>query len=295
MGKKAQIQGDLDDVEALLEIITVLKDVSTNRFFAFAQQKENLARFLEQFLYFFNMLEAAETNCELVRNQNPATDIVVVSSESSFMAQLNGRICNAAAKEAQKHPDSRVICVGWRAADKLKSLGLKIEKMYTNIDVPSRYDTAMRIRDFLIERVMSGRTGRALCIYTWAKSFNILKPRLVKLLPASELLGGEEEEGEEVGAAKSRKSLQFIQESEIDGIMKVLADIWVSSRLFELLSDTKLAESAAQAQQLESSIESLSKEKKGLALGLKKAQRGDLNKAMREVFVSSSIAKGGRR
>ena len=126
-----------------------------------------------------------------------------------------------------------------------------------------------------------------------AKSFNILKPRVVTLLPAEELLGGEEsnaEETEKLGRVEQR-ARKFIQESSIDGIMKVLADIWVSCRLYEILADTQLSEAAAQAQQLESSIEGLSKEKSQLMLSFKKAGREDLNKAMTEVFTASKVIR----
>ena len=73
--------------------------------------------------------------------------------------------------------------------------------------------------------------------------------------------------------------------------MKVLADIWVSCRLFEMISDTKIAEAAAQAQQLEASMEGLSSEKKGLLLVLRKAVRSDLNKAMSEIFSASKVIR----
>ena len=299
MGKTAQIKGDLDDIEAILEIISILKDVSTNKFFQFAQQKEDFSKFLAIFLVFFGMLENVQSNCPLVRNENPGTDIVVITSESSFMAQLNGKVCNAAMREAEKYPGSRIVCVGYRGADKLKSLGATMERVYTDIDKVGRYQIALDVRDYLIDRMMGGECGRAICIYVWAKSFNVLKPRVVRLLPAEELLnvGEEDAGGEQAGPAAEQPKPQkknFIAESSIDGIMKVLADIWVSSRLFEMISDSLLAEAASQAQQLESAIEGMSKDKKGLILGLKKASRGDLNKAMREVFTSSQVCKRKR-
>ncbi len=293
MGKTARIKGDLDDIEVILEIISILKDVSTNRFFTFAQQKEDFAKFLELFLLFFNMLETVQTDCPLVRNKNPGVDLVVITSESSFMAQLNSKSCSAAMREIEKYPDARVVCVGYRGADRLRQMGAKLERVYENVEQLGRYQISLSIRDYLVERMMSGESGKAICVYIWAKSFNILKPRVVKLLPAEELLApaGEGEEAEFNLAALASKRRQFIAESSIDGLMKVLADIWVSCRLFEMISDSLLAEAAAQAQQLESAIESLSKEKKGLVLSFKKASRGDLNKAMREVFTSSKICR----
>jgi len=298
MGKVAQIKGDLDDVEALLEIITILKDVSTNRFFAFAQQKEDLGKFLEIFLIFFDMVAGIQTSCPLVRNENPATDIVLITSESSFMSQMNTRACSAALAEFQKNPSARIVCVGKRGIDRCKALGMRVDKAYENVDAVGRYETSLMIRDYLIDRIMTGTTGKVVCIYIWPKSFSVLKPRVVKLLPATELLSDQEEqaEGEQKKEEKSNQQVKdVLQESGIDGIMKVLADIWVSSRIFEILSDTKLAEAAAQSQQLESAMEGLGKEKSGLMLGFKKAVRGDLNAAMREVFTSQKAIKSRGR
>ena len=50
MGKVTRIKGDMDDVDALLEILSVIKDVATNRFFSFAQRKANFRKFFETFL-----------------------------------------------------------------------------------------------------------------------------------------------------------------------------------------------------------------------------------------------------
>jgi ATP synthase F1 gamma subunit len=294
MGKTARIKGDLDDVEALLEIINVLKDVSTNRFFAFAQRKADFAKFLELFLIFFNMLESTDTDCPLVRNKNSGTDILVVTSEMAFMTQLNSRVCSSTVAECKKYPDSNVVCVGRRGQEKLVSMGVKIGKAYMDLENWDHYELALQIRDYLIDRIMSGAAGRCFIIYIWPKSFNILKPRVVKLLPAEELLTTATDDDEARDGKKGvlfRAGRSFIAESRIDGIMKVLADIWVCSRLFEVLSDTKLAEAAAQAQQLEQAIEGLNKEKKELTVAFKKSGRDDLNKAMREVFSASSVVR----
>lgn len=291
-GKKQQIKGDLDDVEALLEIIQILKDVSTNKFFAFSQQKREFSKFLEIFLLFFDLLESVKTDCPLVRNNNPGVDIIIVTSEAGFMSQLNGRVCNAALKESKKQKDTRIICVGAKGAAKCKQMGMNVSRVFSGGDETSRYDTALQIRDYTIERIMSGACGKAMCIYTWPKSFNILKPRIVKLLPAVELLGGEEaEEVTENERKRIRDRKDLILESSMDGIMKNLADIWISSRLYEILTETKLAEAASQAQQLESAVESLGSEKKSLVVSFKKAGKNELNKAMREVFSASAVIK----
>lgn len=298
-GKVTRIRGDLDDVDALLEIMNILKDVSSNRFFSFAKQKTDFSKFLEIFLYFFDMLEDVNTTCPLVRNDIPVRDLMLVTSEAGFMSQLNSRVCNAALKEVEKVKGSvRVACVGERGATKARQLELKVDKVFTNVEEVGRYETALHIRDYLVERIMAGESGGCRIVYIWPKSFNILKPRIVKLLPAVELLGQGEEDDEpgltaEEAAQKkgSKKKKDFLQESTIDGIMKVLADLWIIARLFEILTDTKLAEAATQAQQLEQAVESLGSEKKGLVVSLKKASKDEMNKAMSEVFTASKMSR----
>lgn len=292
MGSVARLKGDLDDLEALLEIITVLKDVSTNRFFAFAQKKKNFARFLEVFLSYFDMLEGVNTNCPLVRNNNEGIDIVVLTSEAGFMSQLNGRVSFAALQEYQKHPEANVICIGKKGADKCKMSGMKITQVFSPVDFPDRYQMALAVRDILVKRMLSGQSGKAVVIHMWAKTFSLLKPRMLKLLPASDLVGGEEAEPIDTHEKKSiRRRKDFILETSMDNTMKALADIWVSSRLYEIVSDMALVEAAAQAQQLESSIEGLSTERNKVKVSFRKASRDELNKAMREVFTQSSMSK----
>jgi F0F1-type ATP synthase gamma subunit len=179
-------------------------------------------------------------------------------------------------------------------------LGVKeFDRIFLPSDYPDRYLLALELRTYLVDRVMTGKSGKVIIIHLWAKTFSIIKPRLLTLLPASELVrtgGGElSEEGDAIGeTTEPEDKIKLIMESDPDKMMKSLADIWIHSRLFEMLSDILLVESATQAQQLESALESLGSEKKGLLTSFRKAGREELNKAMREVFTSSSVSKGKR-
>lgn len=297
MGKAMRLKGDLEDVEILLEIMNVIKDVATNRFFASAQRKVDYAQFLDEFLMFFEMLGNVETTSPLVKNDNPATDVVVITSEQGFMSQLNGRATSAAMTEYSKRKDSRIICVGRRGAEKLATSGCKVEKVFSLSELPNRSKFAMLIRDYVVDRVKQGITGRVVLVYIYAKTFQLLKPKIITLLPASELANQDREGGEAVAGEGDRSALQAasrvsaIMESNADNMMEALANIWIHSRLFEIICDLDIVEAAAQSQQLESSIESLSTEKNQLRVSFRKAGRDELNKAMREVFTSASVAK----
>lgn len=302
MGKVMRLKGDLDDIDALLEIISVIKDVATNRFFAFAQRKANFQNFFQTFLEFFEMMQNVETNCPLLKNDHKGVTIFTIASDQAFMSQLNSRVASIALQQLQKYPGAILASYGRRCADRMKQLGVKnIDRLFTLDQFPDRYTLALKIREYVVDQVMTGKCGKVILIHLWAKTFSIIKPRILTLLPASELIrtrGGdvtEEEEGSAAGEESSPEDkYKPIMESPPDKMMKALADIWIHSRLFEILSDILLVEAAVQSQQLESALESLGSERKGLMVSFRKAGREELNKAMREVFTQTSVSKGRR-
>lgn len=300
MGKVTKIKGDMDDVDALLEILSVIKDVATNRFFTFAQRKANLQKFFDTFLTFFQVMQNVETDCPLLKNDCPEATILTIASDQAFMSQLNSRVASIAYQQYLKNPKASVVSFGKRCAERIKSLGCKnIERVFTFGEFPDRYSVALALRDFAVERVMSGKAGKVMIVHLWAKTFNIIKPRVLTLLPASELVrtsGGDmTEEGDRaVEVKKPGNKIDLIMETNPERMMKALADIWIHSRLFEIISDLSLVESAVQSQQLESALESLGSERKILLTSFRKAEREELNKAMREVFTQSSVTKGNK-
>ncbi|HNX69506.1 MAG TPA: F0F1 ATP synthase subunit gamma [Candidatus Omnitrophota bacterium] len=302
MGKVTRIKGDMDDVDALLEIISVIKDVATNRFFAFAQRKANFQKFFEAFLDFFSVMQNMESNCPLLRNDNPKVTILTVASDQAFMSQLNSRVASIALQQYQKYPGATVASMGRRCAERMKMLGVtNIDRIFTGDEFPDRYVLALKLREYAVDQVMSGKSGKVIIVHLWAKTFSIIKPRILTLLPASELLrtGGGDITDEGEGGAQADQVPEaktgVLIESSPDKMMKAVADIWIHSRLFEIMADILLVESAVQAQQLESALESLGSEKKGLLVSFRKAGRDELNKAMREVFTQTSFTKGPKR
>jgi len=300
MSKVTRIKGDLDDVDTLLEIISVIKDVATSRFFAFSAKKKNLQRFFDAFLEFLETVKNIETTCPLLRNENPGVDIVVLASDQSFMSQMNSKVAAIAQQQYIKYPGASVICLGKRCAANLKMMGVeRIAKVLTLGEFPNRFDLSHFLRDYLTERMMKGLSGKAILVHLWAKSFAVIKPRILTLLPAAELVrtkGGDitrEEQDTEGKVGESKRDV--ILETSPDSIMKTIAGIWIYCRLYEIVDDIPLTEAAIQAQQLESALEYLGTERRSLLIAFRKGSREELNKAVREVFTAASFASTRKR
>lgn len=282
MGKANKIKGDLDDIIELVSIIQVLKDVASNKFHTLANRKDRFARFGESFVEFFRMISLSRVRHPMVSNDNPATGIVVITSEAGFMGDLNTRVIRAALNEQAQYPNSVLIVAGRKGAAKLQTPGRKI-KVFEDIEATGLYQTSINMKDYIIKEIMEDRLGRAIVIYPWSKNFLVQKPRVVKLLPCEELLSKQADFVDSIE--------RVIEESDSVDIIGHLANMWIACRIYEMLHDTMISEAAAQSQQLESSLQKMQKEKKGVQLSFSKARKSDIDKSMREVFTARLMTK----
>jgi len=282
MGKANKIKGDLDDITELCMIIQVLKDVADAKFHELATRKDRFARFGESFVEFFRMISLSTVRHPLVSNDNPKTAILGITSEAGFMGDLNSKVIRHILSEKERLPDSTLVIVGRKGVDKLGKIQPGM-KTWINIEEAGIYEVAIQIKDYFIKEIMEDRLGKVVVVYPWSKSFNLQKPRTVKMLPCDELLV---KQAEFVDSIES-----VILESDAVEIIGYLAEMWVVCRLYEIMHDTSISEAAAQSQQLESSLQRMNKDKKGVAAAFGKAKKGDIDKSMREVFTSRMMTK----
>ncbi len=277
-----RIKSDLDDITELVEIIQVLKDVADTKFHDLANRKDRFARFGESFVEFFRMISLSTVRHPLVSNDSTKVGVLGITSEAGFMGDLNAKTIRHILLEKENNKDSTLIVVGRKGAEKLAKVDPGM-KTFVDIEATGLYEMAIRIKDYLIEQVMSGKLGKVIVVYPWSKNFNLQKPRSVKLLPCDELLT---KQAEFVDAIES-----VIEESDPVDIIGYLADMWLVCRLYEIMHDTSISEAAAQSQQLEASVQRMKKDKKGIAAAFGKARKGDIDKSMREVFTSRMMTR----
>lgn len=282
MGKANKIKSDLEDITELVEIIQVLKDVADTKFHELATRKDRFARFGESFVEFFRMISLSTVRHPLVSNDNPNIGILGVTSEAGFMGDLNAKTIRAIIAEKERYPQGVLIIVGRKGAEKLAKVQPNM-KTFVNLEEVGLYEIAIRIKDYLVQEVMEDRLGKIVVVYPWSKTFNLQKPRTVKLLPCDELLI---KQAEFVDAIES-----VILESDAADIIGYLADMWLVCRIYEILHDSSISEAAAQSQQLEASVQKMKKDKKGIAAAFTKARKGDIDKGMREIFTARMMTK----
>ena len=246
------------------------------KYHALAAQRIKFNRFNESFTEFFSLVGFSQVHHPLISNNNTASIILVISTERGFVGDLNSRVIGRAMEEKEKNPRSQFVVVGKKGIMKLESLDQKMLKTYEEVEDRGFYEVAVDIKTHLVKEVMEGRVGKVIAVYPWPKDYTVTKPRAVKLLPCEDLLPKQTQTVETFR--------RVIEESDPVDMTGYLADLWLSSKIYEIFFDTNLAAASAQTQQLDNSLGKMRKERDAVKLKYRKAKRGDIDKSLREIF-----------
>ncbi|MDD5069605.1 MAG: F0F1 ATP synthase subunit gamma, partial [Candidatus Omnitrophica bacterium] len=255
-------------------------------FFNAAKKKARFEQFALAFTEFFRMVSLSHATSPLVSPKSEATSILGITWEGGFMADLTAKVLRASLAESEKHDTKEFIILGRKGADKMTTQTNKEVIAFCDLEEVGIFNTAVAVKDYIIDQVLKENIGRVYVVYPRAKSLNLIKPFVSMLLPSEELLARQS------GIKDTIEKV--IVESGLNDIIHYLADIWLTCRIYEMIEDCVISSYAAQSQQLEASLERMKKDKKGLVMGFRKAKKSDVDKSLREVFTSKMMT-GGRR
>ncbi len=283
MGKANKVKRDFLDVRDLVELVQVLKDIADMKFHDLFAKRGGFQRFGESFAEFFRLLETVNVQHPLVSNSNANVCIVVVTTEEGFIGDLNNKVVTRALELRNEYPNAKFVTLGRKGVMKLEMLGVKSAKTYEDLGDRKLYDLAVDLKDYLVKQVMDDVFGKVLVVYPWPKDLQTVRARVVKLLPADFIFQSQPQTIEQF--------TKVIEESDPLDVIGYLAQLWTSSKIYEVMLDTSIAAVAAQSQQLDTSLLNVKKEAGNVRLKWRKARKGDIDKSLRETFSSRLMTK----
>ena len=291
--KELQFSGDL------MNLIETLKNVAGSQYHVLERQKERFAEFMEAFAGFFRVVNLVEVDDPLVRVVSDVLGIVIVTSDSGFMGGLNQGVMRAAFRAQGDLPDEKtsLVVIGDKGAASIGDMGRKF-KFFPGIATETLYEQAIEVRDYIVEEVLAGRMGKVVLAYPKALSFSSQSIEVINILPCAELFDVEAEsevaeKAPDTGMlADARK---VIVESSFADMVEYLSGVWVSSKLYEVFEDSKLAEFSARAMHLEGSFQKVEKDHAKVKHRVFKAVHELIDKGMRESFSAKMIKDKKKR
>jgi ATP synthase F1 gamma subunit len=279
----------------LVQLIETLKNIAASQYHLLEKEKERFDDFMNAFSEFFRVVNLVDVQHPLVKTSCDTLGLVIVTSDAGFMGGLNQGVIRAGLAAQGEVPDDRtaLVVIGDKGASVFADRDRPF-KAFKGINQEQIYESAMEVRDHIVAEVLAGRMGKVVVAYPKSHSFSSQSIQVANILPCGELFDASADS--EVshrfqGEGFVARATQVIVESSFSDMVEYLAGVWVTSKLYEVFEDSKLAEFSARAMHLEGSFQKLEKEQKKVKHQCSKATHEKIDKGMRESFS----AKGGSK
>jgi ATP synthase F1 gamma subunit len=288
-----ELKRELSFNKELLNLVETLKNVAGSQYHVLEKQKQRFDAFMAAFSGFFRVVDLVEVVNPLVQVECDVTAVVILTSDSGFMGGLNGGVIRAglASVEHLSPEHIQLVVIGDKGAGVLRDQTSYSFKFFGGIGQDTIYEQAVVIKDYLMQEVLEKRIGKVVVAYPKAESFSSQSIEVINLLPCGELFDKDSQSEVKLHAKTNRfisEAREVIVESSFDDIAEYLAGIWVTSKLYEIFEDGKLAEFSARAMHLEGSMQKVEKEYKKVKQKCFKASHELIDKGMRESFSAKS-------
>jgi ATP synthase F1 gamma subunit len=286
----SELRKELSFNTELVHLIETLKNIAAAQYHVMEKEKERFDRFMDAFSEFFRVVHLVDVDDPLVRVTTDVLGIVVITSDSGFMGGLNQGVIRRAQAEADRHGRDKIayVVIGEKGCGTFEDNQVAFAG-FGGINQDTIYEQSVAVKEHIVKEVLARRMGKVIIVYPRPLSFSAQTIETIDLLPCAELFDEAAESAvtEHVGhrgfMADARK---IIVESTLSDMLEYLSGVWVTSKLFEVFEDSKLAEFSARAMHLEGSGQKLEKDRKKIEHRCFKAAHELIDKGMRESFAS---------
>lgn len=284
MPTKVAILQEKDFAANMTQLMDIMKGLALASYVKYKKEKETrFETFIRSFDRFFYMADLTKAANPFITAQSDTMCIFLVTSEESFMSGLNSKIIRTGLEIAGNKPAEFVI-LGKKAISRLKAENRQATVFPPIKSKKSLYNIAVKVKDHIVEKVVKKEYGQVIVVYADPVSFSNQQATAVKLLPAHDIYPKSMAEGQ---SSEEKVTL----ESSVDALMMYLSEIWITNKLFMLFQDNKMAEFAAQAMQMDGSLQNLSELNRRLKLQYAK-KRGELiDASLREIVTGLIVNK----
>ena len=294
-----ELRKDLQFNTNLVQLIETLKNIAAAQYHVMEREKTRFYEFMDAFSDFFRVVNLVEVENPLVRPSSDVLGLVIVTSDSGFMGGLNQGVIRAAENVQGGRPNEQVsvVVIGEKGASTLSDQGREF-KFFGGISQDTLYEQSLEIKNYIVGEVLARRVGSVKVVYPKPISFSAQTIEVINMLPCADLF--DQDADSEVARRSSvhrivAEARRVIVESSFSDMVEYLAGTWVTSKLYEVFEDSKLAEFSARAMHLEHSFQKLEKEQKKIRHHVFKAMHEQIDKGMRESFSAKSGTRKRRR
>ena len=283
MPTKIAIQQEKDFAANMTQLMDIMKGLALASYVKLKKAKEKrFEEFIHSFDGFFHIVDLSKAKSPFIQTESETIGIVLVTSEESFMSGLNSKVVRLGLEMVGDKPCEFMV-TGKKGGSRLKMEG-KNFTTFPPLKEKNFYPIAVQIKDHIAKKVKAKEIGSVIGIFADPVSFSTQRATAVHFLPAHDVYPKDYN-------ADADPDDHIYQESKIDQMMDYLVEIWITNKLVMMFQDSKMAEFASQAMQLEGSLQNLGELNRKLRLQYVKKRGEGIDASLREVVTALMATK----
>lgn len=273
----AKIKEDLEFNKGLTALVETLKTIAVAQYRSLEKRIKLFEEFAPAVNGFFEHIDAERVDHPFLRPKKESQIAIAITSDSGFLGALNVQVVDAALAELEKI-SGKLVVIGERGKIYVRGTGMPAA-YFPGINDENRYEQAMQLRDYIIEKVLSDGFGYVKVIYPKPISFTVQRVEAVTLLPCSSDTGG----------FKQNFMADTIMESPPGKAIEYLMYLLLGHKFYEIFGLSRLAEFAARYIHMEESAQKIKDRDKKTQLEYFRVRHELVDRTMRELFAGRTI------
>lgn len=275
------LKEDLDFNRGFGDVIEVLKTSAVMQFRALQLKEKPNDEFRRQLEMCFDLLAKKDTrHFYLEQNNQLASLIAIITSDTGFLGELNILLVNAALEERKTEKDE-IVVIGEQGARYMHETDVNFIS-FPGLSDEFNYKELEGLRDYLFENY-GKKFGKVLIVYPVFLSLTLQKIETFQLLPY--VLPGVTQKH-----TSAMMSGALIGPSEVK-LLQRLIELWSGFRILEIAWSSKQSEYAARIIHLESSTQELSHINQQIAFNYFRVIHTLRDKSIREISASKILVE----
>jgi F0F1-type ATP synthase gamma subunit len=271
----ASLKKDLEFNKGLAALIEALKNISVTQYRILEQRLKVFKKLFSNIESFFELIDISRVRHPFLRPNDLPLAVVAITSDTGLLGGLNMQVINCALAELEKRP-GKLIVIGERG--KMYAAEGRVPFVaFPGIKDDDRYEQAIQLRDYCLQRILSGKFGCLKVAFPRPVSFTVQRVELVEFVPFSC-------PAREPGALSGYTGL--IEESKIEDIVEYIIQMWIGQKFDEIMGLSRLAEFAARFVHLEASSQKLKETDSKTRLEYFRVRHELIDRNMRELFAA---------
>ncbi|MBR4581578.1 MAG: ATP synthase F1 subunit gamma [Lachnospiraceae bacterium] len=208
--------------------------------------------------------------------------VIVITSNRGLAGGYNSNVVKMVMQSDLKKEDLDIYAIGKKGRELLERRGYHIEEDLSELMDDFEYADTMKVCDRITRRLEKGEIGEIYIAYTNFKNTVSHIPTLIKLLPIlpeDELIGDEDDDGDE-------NLIMNFEPADVDAL-KMIIPKYVSYLLYGSLIQATASENGARMQAMDNATNNAEEMIASLTLKYNRARQGSITQELTEIIAGA--------